>query len=110
ELAVELPEPRVVAHPVRAQVDEPCLTHAPVVVGRRVAGSPGELGIPVHALHHIRDVVLVAVEEARDAPPVAGGQAQRLDAVQTHAHADVPAANVGVGQRTLHHPTDIVAL
>ena len=38
ELAVELPEPRVVAHPVGAEVDEPGLAHAAVVVARRVAG------------------------------------------------------------------------
>ena len=32
ELAVELPEPRVVAHPVGAEVDQPRLAHAAVVV------------------------------------------------------------------------------
>ena len=39
ELAVELPEPGVVAHPVGAEVDEPRLAHAAVVERGRVAGS-----------------------------------------------------------------------
>ena len=37
ELAVELPQPRVVAHPVGAEVDQPGLAHPAVVVARGVA-------------------------------------------------------------------------
>ena len=51
ELAVELPQPGVVAHPVGAQVDEPGLAHAAVVERRRVARPAGELGVPVDPLH-----------------------------------------------------------
>src|SRR5207244_5091785 len=47
ELAVELPEPGVVAHPVGAEMDEPRLAHAPVVERGRVARASRELGIPV---------------------------------------------------------------
>ena len=32
ELAVELPEPRIISHPVGAEMDQPGLAHAPVVV------------------------------------------------------------------------------
>ena len=60
ELAVELPEPGVVAHPVGAEVDEPDLAHAAVVVGGRVAGPLGPLGVPVQALLHVGDVEVVA--------------------------------------------------
>ena len=63
ELDVERGEPGVVAHPVGAQVHQPRLAHPAVVVDRRVAGPPGPLGIPVHALLHVGDVQLVGSEE-----------------------------------------------
>ena len=111
ELAVELPQPGVVAHPVGAQVDQPRLPHAAVVERGRVARPLGELGVPVHPLHHVGDV-----ERRRGGRSAgcAGGsgrrQAQRLHAVEAHAHADVPADHVGDGERALHHRADRVAL
>ena len=44
ELAVELPEPHVVAHPVGAEVDQPGLPHPAVVEGRRVARALRDSG------------------------------------------------------------------
>src|SRR4029453_10174237 len=110
ELAVELPQPGVVAHPVGAQVDEPGLPHAAVVGAGGVAGAGGEGGVPVDPLHHVGHVLVVPVEEARDAGPVAGGQAQGGHAVEAHAHAHVPADDVGDGERALDHGADRVAL
>ena len=72
ELAVELPQPRIVAHPVGAQMDEPGLPHPAVVEGGRVARPAGELRIPVDPLHHIGDVEVVTVEEPGDALSVLG--------------------------------------
>ena len=46
ELAVELPQPGVVAHPVGAEVDEPRLAHAAVVERGRVAALPREFAGP----------------------------------------------------------------
>ena len=37
-------------------------------------------------------------------------EAKRLDAVEPHAHAGVPADHVGDGERALHHRADLVAL
>ena len=42
ELAVKLPEPAGIAHPIRAEVDQPCLTHPSVVESRRISRAPGE--------------------------------------------------------------------
>src|SRR5581483_3515775 len=110
ELAVELPEPRVVAHPVRAEMDEPRLAHTAVVVGGRVARLARVRGIPVDALQDVGDAELVAVVEARDPPPILVAQPQRLHAVEAHAHPDVPADHVGDAQRALHQWADLVAL
>src|SRR5581483_6479648 len=90
ELAVELPEPRVVAHPVGAQVDEPRLAHPAVVVDRGVARAPGPLRVPVDALLHVGDVEVVALEEARYAPALLVAEPERLHAVEAHADAHVP--------------------
>ncbi len=110
ELAVELPEPRVVAHPVGAEVDQPRLAHAPVVVHRRVARPARPLGIPVHALLHVGDVQVVGTEEAGDPLALLVPEPERLHAVQAHAHPDVPAHHVGDAQRPLDERADLVAL
>src|SRR6202034_4189807 len=63
ELTIKLPQPGVVTHPVRAQVDEPRLAHAAVVVAGGVARSVGPFGIPVDALLDVGDVQVVRLEE-----------------------------------------------
>src|SRR5439155_18420062 len=110
ELAIELPQPGVVAHPVRAEMDEPRLAHTSVVVDRRVPGSTGPLGVPVDSLLDVGDVEVVGTEEARYAPALLVPEPQRLHAVEPHAHADVPAHHVGDAQRALDQWADLVAL
>ena len=71
ELAVELPQPGVVAHPVGAEVDEPRLAHAAVVERGRVARRGGRTrGPSARAASRRGRSAVVAVEEARDALPV----------------------------------------
>ena len=111
ELAVELPEPGVVAHPVGAEVDEPGLAHAAVVERGRVARRRGRTRGPS-----------APAASRRGRPGRRGGRTagcaggsptprrERLDAVEAHAHADVPADHVGDVHRALHHRADRVAL
>ncbi len=110
ELAVERREPAVVAHPIGAEVDQPGLAHAAVVVDRRVAGPGRPFGVPVDSLLHVGDVQVVGSEEARDPLALPVTEPQRLDAVQTHAHPDVPADDVGDPQRTLDQRAQLVTL
>src|SRR5690606_17920903 len=83
---------------------------SPVVEGRGVAGAPGERRVPVDPLHDVGDVQLVPLVEAGDPPAVAGPEPQRAHAVESHAHADVPADDVGDGEGPLDHGPDGVAL
>ena len=110
ERAFELPEPGVVTHPVGAEMDQPGLAHAAVVVGGRVPGVAGPFGIPVHPLHHVGHALVVEMEEPGDPPAVRDAEREGFDVVEAHAHPDVPAHHVGDGHRTLHQRPDRVAL
>ena len=110
ELAVQLPEPGVVAHPVGAGVDQPRLPHPAVVVDGGAARPPGPLGVPVHALLDVGDVEVVGPEEPGHLPALLLAEAQRLHPVEAHAHAHVPTDDVGDPERALHQGLELVAL
>ena len=69
ELASQLPEPRVVPHPIRTEVNEPGSRMA-VVVGGGVAGLACERWIPMHAFGITSgDVQFVAVGQEKPGQP-----------------------------------------
>ena len=111
ELAVELPQPGVVAHPVGAEVDEPRLAHAAVVERGRVARRAGRTPGPSAPAASRRGRSSSSRWKKRGMRwRLLARQPQRLHAVEAHAHADVPADHVGDGERALHHRADLVAL
>ena len=76
ELAIELPEPGVVSHPIGAEMDQPGLAHAAVVVGGRAARPTCPLGIPVHPLVDVGDIEVIGSEEAGDPGSLLMGEVQ----------------------------------
>ena len=109
ELAVELPQPGVVTHPVSAEVDQPRLAHAPVVVAGRVARPMRPLGIPVHPLLDVGDVQVVGFEEAGHPLALVVGETEGLDPVESHPHPGVPHHHVRDAQGALDQWRDLVA-
>ena len=110
ELAIELPQPGVVTHPVGAQVDQPRLAHASVVVAGGVPRPVRPFGVPVHALLDVGDVQVVGLEEAGHALQLVVAEPEGRHAVESHAHAGVPHHHVGDPHRALDEWRELVAL
>ena len=108
ELAVELPQPRVVTHPVGAEVDEPRLAHPAVVVDRRIPRRRRAHSASQCTRCCTSGTLRSSGRKKRGTCALLVTESQRLHAVEPHSDTHVPAHHVGDSQRTLHERTELV--